>query len=303
MATSRAQQSGFLASVREFVVLLLIVFLIRTFGFGLYQVPTGSMETTMLVGERFFADKLTPLFSSIQRGEIIAFNSPTYKYSKNRLVKLFQEYVWGPINWTKRVVGIPGDRIRGTVEDGKPVIYINDKKINEPYLNKFPLIKVLKMDRHVLERRLQKMGRKALMMNPLTPKSYDPAYSFEDQPYYKIKKERVWPRADAPEFLYPGRPLPSRPVEHEVGQNYWGGTDEFYVELGKNQFWVMGDNRRGSSDSRFIGPIDGRLIHGRIVYRILSVDSDASWLLWDLITHPIDFWRRVRRGRNFQRVR
>ena len=49
-------------SIKEIVTLLFVVFLIRTFGFGLYQVPTGSMETTMLVGERFFADKFTVLF-------------------------------------------------------------------------------------------------------------------------------------------------------------------------------------------------------------------------------------------------
>ena len=57
-------------------VIVPIAFFIRTIGFGLYQVPTGSMETTMLVGERFFADKLTPLFQSLKHGEIISFNSP-----------------------------------------------------------------------------------------------------------------------------------------------------------------------------------------------------------------------------------
>jgi len=52
-------KSIFWSSIAEFIALLMIIFLIRTIGFGLYQVPTGSMETTMLVGERFFADKFT----------------------------------------------------------------------------------------------------------------------------------------------------------------------------------------------------------------------------------------------------
>ena len=118
-------------STRELIFLLGIVVLVRTFGFGLYQVPTGSMETTMLVGERFFADKLTPLFSAPKRLEIISFNDPLYQYSKNSVMRIVQEYFWGPSNWTKRVIGLPGDKIRGTVENGKPVVYVNGVKLDE----------------------------------------------------------------------------------------------------------------------------------------------------------------------------
>ncbi|MDZ4123965.1 MAG: S26 family signal peptidase, partial [Hydrogenophaga sp.] len=67
--SGRENQEGFWATTREIFIILLVIFLIRTFGFGLYQVPTGSMETTMLVGERFFADKFTPLFRPIKQGD------------------------------------------------------------------------------------------------------------------------------------------------------------------------------------------------------------------------------------------
>lgn len=90
-------------------VILPVAFLIRTFGFGLYQVPTGSMETTLLVGERFLADKLTYWFRPPKRGEIIAFNAPDasvcsqgYKYSKNPFTNWIERYIWGPSNWTKK---------------------------------------------------------------------------------------------------------------------------------------------------------------------------------------------------------
>jgi hypothetical protein len=80
----------------------------------------------------------------------------------------------------------------------------------------------------------------------------------------------------------------------------------------------MGDNRLGSQDSRFFGPLDGRLIHGKIVFRIWSLDTPndtvmfpsnfiekvyaffADWWIVDLIKHPIDFWTRVRWSRFFQ---
>ena len=75
----------------------------------------------MLVGERFFADKATYLFRKPQRGEIISFNDPLFHYSSSFGMSLFQNYVWGPSNWTKRVIGVPGDIVKGVIEDGKPV--------------------------------------------------------------------------------------------------------------------------------------------------------------------------------------
>ena len=94
--------SCFLEGAFELIfVILPIAFVIRTFGFGLYQVPTGSMETTLLVGERFFADKLSYWMRKPQRGEIIAFNEARYPYATNSTVNLWQRYAsWNISNWT-----------------------------------------------------------------------------------------------------------------------------------------------------------------------------------------------------------
>jgi len=114
----------------QITIMLLFVFIVRTMLFGLYQVPTGSMEKTMLVGERFFADKFSPIFGKLKRGDIISFNDPTYNYSDNTLVNTWQRYVWGPHNWTKRIIGLPSERVTGIIENGKPEIYINGVKLN-----------------------------------------------------------------------------------------------------------------------------------------------------------------------------
>jgi signal peptidase I len=293
--------------VRELAVLLVIVFIIRTFGFGLYVVPTGSMETTMLVGERFFADKFTILFSKPVRGDIISLNDPTYPYSTNRVKRLFEDYVWGPSNWTKRVIGVPGERVRGVIEDGKPVIYINDKKLDEPYLNKYPIIGVFKQDPSTW---------KSSADQGYTLKSFDPNLPLDSakQPFYRINPYRVVYNANGlPEIKYPGTPthscagfsdqedqLSGASVAPQKQGNHWDGSDEFYIELGPNEYWCMGDNRLGSCDCRFFGPIKVELIHGKIIWRLWSIDSDDSWWILDLIKHPIDFWTRVRWSRFFQ---
>ncbi|MGH9627734.1 MAG: signal peptidase I [Bryobacteraceae bacterium] len=89
-----------------------------------FVVPTGSMEGTVLVGDHLLVDKLTYSppdqfskhllpYSEVERGDIIVFRYP---------LDLRENYV-------KRVVGVPGDRIR-IVEK---ILYVNGKRMEEPY--------------------------------------------------------------------------------------------------------------------------------------------------------------------------
>lgn len=306
------KKSGFGAFLLEIATLLLIVFAVRTFLFGLYQVPSGSMETTMLVGERFFADKLSYWFRAPRRGEIIACNAPSYVYSKNPVVKLYESYVGlpvqptnflhstlgipiGPDNWTKRIIGAPGDHVKGTVEDGKAVVYLNEQKLDEPYVNKYPLLEECTVDPKVLQ---QKMRLNMLAQQRyLVPKSYDPSRPLNDQPFYRIDESRVLKDSQGNIVPYP-QGNPSRMTRNDGSNDFWQG-DEFDVHLKDNEYWIMGDNRLGSHDCRFFGPIKKDTIHGRIILRLWSVDSSESWWIFDLLQHPIDFWSRMRWNRFF----
>lgn len=89
--------------------LLLIVALLclRSSAFGSYYVPSGSMRPTISVGERFLANKLAYglrlpgvdgyvwRWAEPQCGDIVVFQQPQKK-----------------VDFVKRVVGVPGDRIR-----------------------------------------------------------------------------------------------------------------------------------------------------------------------------------------------
>jgi signal peptidase I len=320
MIHKNKKQQTWLESISEFCFLLIIVFLIRTFGFGLYQVPTGSMETTMLVGERFFADKLSYNFRLPRHGEIIAFNDPSFKYVDNPFMQLFQRYVWGPSNWTKRVIGVPGDILKGVIENGKPVVYRNGQKLEEPYINSYPLLSVYRHDiseiyvsieeevqkasrRHRVDKGAVELYTERRLEQEKMHRSYDSSKAYNQQPFYGFIEDRVV-RDDQgnPEQIIPGTPLTSRDgksVPSETSNN-WNGSDVYYIKLGAGEYWCMGDNRLGSHDCRFFGPITQREIHGRIVFRIWSIDSDESWWILDLIKHPINFWQRVRWNRFFQ---
>lgn len=92
-----------------------------------FEIPTGSMEGTLLVGDRLLVNKQAyaksdALSSAIlpyrepKRGDIIVFRFP---------LDLNQAYV-------KRVIGVPGDRIR--LENRQ--LYLNGKPVDEPYVSK-----------------------------------------------------------------------------------------------------------------------------------------------------------------------
>jgi signal peptidase I len=106
------------------VTIILLLFGVTTL-VQAYVIPTGSMEDTLLIGDHLLVDKLAyapagPVskyllpYQAIKRGDIIVFRYP---------VDVSQTYV-------KRVVGVPGDRIR--LED-KQVIR-NGERIAEPYV-------------------------------------------------------------------------------------------------------------------------------------------------------------------------
>lgn len=302
----RKPNKTFLEQIIEAIVVLgPIALALRTFGYGLYRVPTGSMETTMLCGEGFIADKFTIWFKPAQRGDIITFNDPLFHYGESFLTRGWQNYigqppkavvgfvdwfqryfdiVWGPSNWTKRVIGVPGDHVQGVIEDGRPVVYVNGEKLDEPYLNQYPLITTFK---------LGPLGLNDIRLgcsDCSCSKSYDPQVDYAQQPFYRIDPLAVLYRDGKPFLRGPHTPRED-------------GRDVFDIHLGSDEYWAMGDNRLGSFDSRDWGPLKAHLIHGKIKFRLWSIDSDEPWLIMDFIKHPLDIWSRMRWGRWISWVR
>jgi signal peptidase I len=112
----------FFASLAE---LLVIVLFIMTFILQNFEIPSSSMEDTLLIGDHVFVDRerlappthwLGPLlpYRDIHHGDVAVFLSPEQQ-------GLFL---------VKRIIGLPGDRIH--LRDG--VVYRNDERLNEPYV-------------------------------------------------------------------------------------------------------------------------------------------------------------------------
>ncbi|CAM4052869.1 hypothetical protein GCM10009799_30110 [Nocardiopsis rhodophaea] len=120
---------------------LLLAFAIKTWLVEPYYVPSGSMENTLLIGDRVFVNKLANSTRDIERGDVIVFDGRDSwdavegaPASSGFLTSVADFAGMSPDrkDYTKRVIGLPGD----TVEccDEKRRIIINGQPIDEPYL-------------------------------------------------------------------------------------------------------------------------------------------------------------------------
>ena len=217
-----SKDNGWRAAWREwrtFLIFLGLMLVFRSAVADYMYVPSGSMNPTLLDGDRILVNKhaygwrfpLTLLRltagESPKRGEIVVFESPK-----------------DGITLVKRVIGLPGDTVS----------MVNDQ---------------------------------------LTLNGEPVDYSAEsaDVGAQMIKEFRNAPHTIAEEHL-PGREhdimvLPQRSAMRDFGP----------VTVPDGCYWMMGDNRDDSADSRFIGPVPRRLLIGRATDVLFSLNGDEYW--------------------------
>src|SRR5271166_3100301 len=131
----RRQESGTAEILRVLIQAAVIAVIIRTFLFQPFNIPSGSMKATLLVGDYLFVSKYTygfshyslpfspPLFSgrvwssSPARGDVVVFRLPKDDST----------------DYIKRVIGLPGDRIQ--MIEG--VLHINGQPIKRERVEDF----------------------------------------------------------------------------------------------------------------------------------------------------------------------
>jgi signal peptidase I len=112
---------------------ILIVLAIKQWVVNPYKIPTSSMEPTLhcarpgdfceaSTSDRVLACRFCYRFWSPARGDIIVFNTPPLAASACGSGGTF----------VKRLIGLPGDTVH---EDKQGFIYVNGKKLNEPYVS------------------------------------------------------------------------------------------------------------------------------------------------------------------------
>jgi signal peptidase I len=110
--------------IAEWVITIILLLFVTTSLVQAYVIPTGSMENSLLIGDHLLVDKLAYApsgaiskhllpYDQVKRGDVIVFRYP---------VDIKQTFV-------KRVIGVPGDRLR--LSDKQ--LILNGRRVYEPY--------------------------------------------------------------------------------------------------------------------------------------------------------------------------
>ena len=137
------KQGGLGKEIFEWVKIIvsaaLIAFVLNTFIIANSEVPSGSMENTIMTGDRVIGSRLSYRFEDPKRGDIAIFRFPDNE----------------KIYYVKRIIGLPGETV--DIVDGKVYINGSDEPLDEPYIRE-PIIPEAPMHFEVPENSYFMMG-------------------------------------------------------------------------------------------------------------------------------------------------
>lgn len=244
-----SQGSGWAETAKIVVQALAIAMVVRVFFYQPFNIPSGSMKSTLLIGDYLFVSKLSygysrfsfPFSPSLFSGRIFAAEP------KRGDVVVFRLPQDESIDYIKRVVGLPGDEVQ--MKSG--VLHINGTAVPKVYKDEFSNVECDRYFRHcrnVVYKRYEETLPEGVTYTVL---DLEPHGEFDD-------------------------------------------TDVFKVPAG--HYFMMGDNRDNSSDSRatvgFV-PFENLVGRAEIIFFSAAVDEPDAMRWLSPWTWPFDIrWTR-----------
>ncbi len=199
---------------------ILVVFLLRSFLFEPFKIPSASMVPTLLVGDLILVNKFTygirlPVINTkmtqgtpLARGDVVVFRYPPKP----------------SLDYIKRVVGLPGDEVaylnKQLTVNGQPVA----KTALQPFFDEDSMVYATQFE--------EKLG---------------------DRPHRLLNNEKV------PAFVQATEDFPYK-------QNCRYSVEGVVCKVPEGHYFMMGDNRDNSLDSRYWGFVPDQNIVGKAFF-------------------------------------
>lgn len=122
--------SGIRETIEAVLIAFLIALVIRTFVLQAFKIPSGSMLSTLQIGDHILVNKVfmgTPV--DIPFTNINLFRMPGFKKPQRGDIVVFKYPEDPKRDFIKRVIAVAGD----TVEARDKIVYVNGHKLIEPY--------------------------------------------------------------------------------------------------------------------------------------------------------------------------
>jgi signal peptidase I len=124
--SANTRRGGWLETAIAVIEALAIAMLVRTFLYQPFNIPSGSMKETLLIGDYLFVSKLAYGYSRYSFYNLIPFDGRIFPAEPKRGdVVVFKLPRDNSTDYIKRVIGLPGDEIN--VRAG--VVFINGKEV------------------------------------------------------------------------------------------------------------------------------------------------------------------------------
>ena len=297
--------------------LAITLFLIMSFVISAYRIPTGSMERTLRIGDMLLVNKFiygfrspdwlgipftrfgfdipwfkTPLFKEIKQGDVVVF-------------KHFDEQTDQWLYYVKRCVALPGQ----TVEILDKELYVDGEPFNDFYdtveidrSNEHLKAKARFEDKTVLP--LQEEYFRKSLIGDLSAAGL---YNSVDSTLFLDPDGKMFSYFEMKYFMcLPQARVHSNEKNLIFDQKFTGVTEDNILEklsfrdnyrmftVPEGSYFMMGDNRDNSSDSRYWGFVQDDLIVGKPIMVYFSFDYNNRYKFYEFWKNEVEIrWDRI----------